>query len=189
MEEVKRRTAVIFALLNGDVRVVYRATHVESMVLQVRMITELIALGSLAAHRTLFELNQRKFQQHWHPGKILKDIASLNPDFYPRPVVEVPSADPKIKRQLVDRSGDFMTPDELVEIHGRCGNLLHARNPFDRPLDRVQFEEMVPRWMERIMNLLNTHQIKLLSDDYFYLVHMKEEDDKVHMYTFERQGA
>jgi hypothetical protein len=61
------------------------------MVLQVRMITELIALASLAASKSIFEKNQRKFQKHWDPVKILKDVESLNRNFYPRPIIEVPS--------------------------------------------------------------------------------------------------
>ena len=47
----------------------YRATHVESMVLQVRMITELVALASLAANKSLFEKNKKKFEKHWQPAK------------------------------------------------------------------------------------------------------------------------
>ena len=40
------------------------------------------------------------------------------------------------------------------------------------------------------MRLLNCHQIRLVDDNRFYLVHMKEErDDHVHMYTFQRADA
>ena len=60
MEEIKRRTKVVFALHARTINVVYRATHVESMVLQVRMITELVALASLAANKSLFEKNKKK---------------------------------------------------------------------------------------------------------------------------------
>ena len=187
MEEIKRRTDVVFALHAQRIRVMYRATHVESMVLQVRMITELVALASMAANKSIFEENKKKFEDHWHPGKILKDVESLNPDFYPRPIVEEPSKDDRVKRNLVDLKTGFMTRDELIEIHGRCGNLLHARNPFGKDTDYPYYERMVPEWTEQIKNLLNCHQIKLLNGDRFYLVHMKEErDDKVHMYTFEK---
>ncbi len=41
--------------------------------------------------------------------------------------------------------------------------------------------------MGRIMALLNTHQIRLLDEDTFHLVHMREEQDEhVHVYTFDR---
>ena len=61
----------------------------ESMVLHVRMITELVALASLAANNSIFEQNRTKFEDYWHPKKILRDIEKLNPNFYPRPIVEI----------------------------------------------------------------------------------------------------
>lgn len=39
------------------------------------------------------------------------------------------------------------------------------------------------------MALLNCHQVKLLDDEEFYLVHMQEDgDNKVHMYTLQRSS-
>lgn len=187
MEEIKRRSAVVSALLNNRVTVMYKATQVESIVLQVRMITELIALASLAANKPIFEENQRKFEKHWDPVRILKDVKALNPGFYPKPIIEVPSKVAGIKNELVDVTAGFMERNELIEVHGRCGNVLHARNPHGKPLDYGAYEGMIPGWMERIMRLLNCHQIRLLESDRFYLVHMKEDgDDRVHMYTFQR---
>ncbi len=189
MEEIKRRTEVVFALHTRTINIMYPATHVESMVLQIRMITELIALASLAANRSIFEQNKKKFEKHWRLTEILKDVESLNPNFYPLPLIEEPLKNPRIKNELVDMEAGFMTRDELIEVHGRCANLLHARNPFGKDVDYSYYERMVPEWIKRIMKLLNCHQIKLLDDNHFYLVHMKEEgDDYVHMYTFEEVG-
>ena len=95
----------------------------------------------------------------------------------------------RAKNKLVDMQTGFMTRDELIEVHGKCGNLLHAQNPFGKDIDYGYYEKNVPRWMEQIRKLLNCHQIKLLNGNRFYLVHMKEErDDYVHMYTFEGIG-
>lgn len=187
MEEIKRRTTVVRTLLDQKTNIVYRATHIESMVLQVRMITELIALASLAANKKLFELNKSKFEKHWHPDKILKDIEILNPNFYPKPIKEVRSKENVIKNSLVDIESGYLTRAQLVSVHGRCGNLLHAKNPYGKGVDYDWYEARVPEWMKKIMTLLNTHQVKILDDEVFYLVHMKEyQDDKVHMYTFQR---
>lgn len=187
MSEIKRRVSVVHALLRQDSTVVYRATHVESMVLQVRMITELIALATLAANKKLFELSSRRFADHWHPKDILKDVARLNPNFYPCPIKEVPSSTPGVKNDLVDLRTGFLTRDQLVALHGRCGALLHARNPYGKPADYALFERMIPQWLEQIRLLLNTHKVQLLDSSMFYLVHMKEErDELVHIYTFEQ---
>ena len=189
MEEIKRRSAVVRELLKHNVTVVYRATHIESMVLQVRMITELVALASLAANKPLFEEQRQKFEKHWHPNKILKDVERLNPKFYPRPIKEVPSQQPGVANDLVDIKKGFLTKDQLVAVHGRCGDLLHAKDPYGKGVDYKLYERAIPQWLDQIKTLLNCHQVHLLDSKYFYLVHMKEErDDKVHMYTFERVG-
>lgn len=190
MEEIKRRTIVITALRNENANVVYKATQIESMVLQVRMITELIALATIAANKSLFEETKNKFDKHWHPDKILKDIERLNPNFYPKPIKESHSKQPGIAAELVEVKTGFLTRDDLIAVHGRCGDLLHAKNPYGKGVDYSLYEKMVPQWMDKIKKLLNCHQVKLLDDTVFYLVHMKEDrDDKVHMYTFGKVDA
>jgi hypothetical protein len=156
-------------------------------VLQVRMITELIALASIAANRNLFEEQRQKFEKHWHPERILKDVEKLNPNFYPRPVKEVASERPGVVNDLVEIKSGFLTREQLIGVHGRCGDLLHAKNPYGKGVDYKLYERMVPQWLEQIRVLLNCHQVHLLDSKYFYLVHMKEDrDDGVHMYTFQR---
>ena len=185
MKGIKLRTAVVRALHGKKISVMYKATHVESMVLQVRMITELVALASLTANKSIFEKNKKKFEKHWNLKKILHDVENLNPHFYPQPIVEVPLKNSRAKNKLENMETGFITCDELIEVHGRCGNLLHARNPFGITADYDYYDRMVPEWMEGIRKLLNCHKIKLLNDDRFYLVHMKEPgDDHVHMYEF-----
>ena len=190
MEEIRRRTELVSALYDEKITVMYKATHVESMVLQVRMITELIALASLAANKEIFEDNQRKFEKHWDPAKIIKDVEALNPRFYPKPIVEVPSKTSGVKNDLVAVTTGYMTREDLIEIHGRCGNVLHAQNPYGKPRDYDAYQGMVLTWMEKINRLLNCHQIHLLDGKRMYIVHMKEKrDGRVHMYTFQLADA
>jgi hypothetical protein len=144
----------------------------------------------LAAHKEIFEDNQKKFEKHWHPAKIIKDVEALNPRFYPQPLVEVPSTTPGFKNDLISVTTGFLTQEELVEVHGRCGNVLHARNPYGKPTDYGAYQDMALTWMERINRLLSCHQIQLLDSARIYIVHMKEKpDDRVHMYTFQRADA
>ncbi len=191
MNEIKRRDLIASSYIRSERRTQFKASDIELAVLQVRLITELIALASLAAHKQLFEENKRKFCDHWHPGRIIRDLRSLNPDFYPKPVVEVPTPDSDVKSSIQPRQDNFLTSDELVEMHGRCGNLLHASNPYGKARPYREYEERVPIWLGRIRSLLNCHEIRLIGDtDRFYLVHMKEaRDDQVHMYTFQRKEA
>jgi hypothetical protein len=188
MEEIKRRTTVIHSFLAGTSSAVYRASQIESIYLQIRMILELIALASLAANKPLFEENQKKFHKHWDPSDILKDIEALNPGYYPKPIREVPSQRKGVVNDLLPMDGGYLTKAELVAFHGRTGNILHAKNPFGKELDYQAYEAQIPSIVEKIRLLLNCHQIQILGkQDFFYLVHMQEErDDRVHYYKFGR---
>jgi hypothetical protein len=116
---------------------------------------------------------------------------ALNPNFYPKPVIEKPSQTLGVVSDLHELSSGFLTKDELVEIHGRCGNVLHARNQYGKKLNYSKFVNDIPAWLGKITKLLDCHKIHLLDDNRrFYLVHMKEDqDDCVHMYTFQLVDA
>ena len=187
MEEIKHRTDVVSALSDQRISVMYKAPHVESMVLQVRMITELVALASLSANKSIFEKNRIKFEKQWHPKEILRDVENLNPDFFPVPVVAAPLKHSIAVGKFVNLQDGFMTRDELIQVHGKCGNLLHAQNPYGKGVDYDNYKKMVPTWINRIVALLNSHIIKLLNETGFYRVHMQDtKDGRVHMQKFER---
>lgn len=185
MEEIKRRTSVVHSLLSKEITLIYPATQIETMALQIRMILELIALASLSANKSLFEENAKKFNKHWHPGDILKDIESINPGFFPEPIKEVPSKTPGVVNDLIALKDGCITKDELIEAHGRCGNILHAQNPYGRGIDYDEFRKSIESSITKIVCLLNCHKIHLINQPNFYLIHMKEDrDDRVHYYTF-----
>ena len=188
MTELKRRISVIDGFLNGQCNALYREAGVEAMVLQIRLTLELIALGSIAVNKSLFEQNRKKFADHWNLADILRDVKKLNPHFYPKPVKDTPSSQLGIKAHLDDIKDGFLRENELVEIHGRCGNLLHASNPYGKHRDYDSFERVLPSWRGRIVKLLDTHLIRLLDDDRIYLVQM-DVQGKPSVSTFQRRGA
>lgn len=187
MQEVKRRTTVIYSFLEGKTNGIYRATHIEIMCLQIRKILELIALGSLVANQKIFKKNLQNLQKMWNAKLILQDIERLNPDFYPKPINEVMSEQDGVKNELLEIKDGFLTQKEFVFVYEKCGRILHAENPLGTGLDYNYYEHHIPKWMQKIKVLLNSHSIKLLNDNNLYLVHMKEEkDDNVKVYIFEK---
>ena len=86
---------------------------------------------------------------------MVKNLRKVNPNFYPNPVVEVPSTVPGTVNGLEKRDADYLTEHELVEAHGRCGALMHAANPFSAPIDYSFYEKVFPTWLTRMTNLLN----------------------------------
>lgn len=188
MNEIKRRVDVIKGCLDGRVMLA-GPPKVESAALQLRMVIELVALASLVANRELFEQQSLRFNKHWHPDKIIKDLEKLNSNFYPKPVS---TSDPDNKgiRTHVPMTTGFLTKEELVEVHGQCGNLLHARNPYKSPLNYNQETTQLIDWADKVVTLLNTHEIRLLGEEHFYLVTMTgPNDDFVRMVKFQRVDA
>lgn len=188
MEQIKRRVDAINACYDGRAKL---AGHprVEFAALQLRMVLELIALASLAANKELFQQQSLRFEKHWHPSEIIKDLEKLNPKFYPIPFRASDPDSAGVRGHLPLTDG-YLTKEELVEVHGRCGNLLHARNPFGKSLDYARFLRDILDWTNKVVLLLSTHEIWLLGDGHFHVVHMTEqENDSVRMYTFERVDA
>ncbi|MGH9737892.1 MAG: hypothetical protein ACRD4X_04810 [Candidatus Acidiferrales bacterium] len=179
MEEIKRRTAVVDFFHAGGGHALYLPTTVESVALQLRKIMELIALGSLVANKEHYSAAYEKFATHWHAGRILRDVEKINPDFYPKPVMEGPHY------QLMDRQPDYLSKGEFEAAYEECGPIMHAENPYGARVDYHHYRAKLPEWRTKIVNLLNNHQIRLLGETGFWLIHMKEDrDDKAHYYKF-----
>jgi hypothetical protein len=183
MEEVKRRISVIDFFFSRAA--IPRPPTIESIGLQFRKIVELVAFGSLVANRDAYSVVYSGFTKDWNAGELLKKLERVNPDFYPKPIVELPSGKEGIKSRFVLRGPDYLSKQDFVEVYGRCGVLMHAANPFGSGIDYSYYEQKIPIWVAQVVNLLNSHEIRLINEPGLWLIHMKEErDDNVHNYIF-----
>lgn len=186
MEEIKLRMSVIDFFLSGKGHALYQPPTLESACLQLRKILELIAFGSLIANKDTYTAVYAKVSKAWNAGDLLRELEGVNSNFYPVPVVEIPSKIPGMASELKNRDADFLSKSDFSEVYGRCGVMAHAANPFGKGIAYQYYETVLPSWRAQVVNLLNCHQIHLLNRPGFYLIHMKEErDDKVHFYKFE----
>ena len=185
MREVKRRMEVIDYFLFAGGHALYKPTTIESTCLQIRQVLELVAFASLCANKKAYSEAHADFANHWNAELLLRDLARLNPDFYPVPKIEHPSDDRKVKNHLDDLTEGFLTRDEFVTVYKKCGAMMHAKNPFGSKTGHHFFEKALPSWREKIVQLLNNHSIKVLGHPGFWLIHMHEAgDDEVHFYEF-----
>lgn len=182
MEEIKHRTKVVSKLINQEINIMSKIIQTESMALQIRMIIESIALASLAANKSLFEQESNKFKKFWKAERIFEDIEKKNPDFYPYPMQVAPPIIPGGNAHILYYEQGFMTRDEIIKVHKQCCDLLHAKNPYAPQRDYDSFIAQVPNWINRINNLLNSHLIRPLNEDEFYIVRIGE--DRINMYHF-----
>ena len=79
---------------------------------------------------------------------------------------------------------------ELIEAHGRCGDMLHAKNPYGKGIDYSdynRYEAMMINWVTRIKTLLNFHLIRPLDQNQIYKVWMLDKETRrPRMQTFQR---
>jgi len=174
MREIKVRVDFINKLSSGQLGPNNNLPLLETIGLQFRKIFELVAFASLAANKAEYSAAYSDFAKHWEAAKLVKRLRAINPRFYPQPVNEEPSKTPGVKSNMTDRVGDFLTEDELVEAHGRIGGLMHAANPYGSPIQYDYFQKHFPTWLQRTMNLLNSHRVHLPRDPGFWLFHMHE---------------
>ena len=189
MEGVKRRTKVVRHFLGQPNHALYQAAAIESACLQVRKILELVALGSLVANQDIWNGSLRELRNAWNANDILKRLRTVNPDFYPQPVVEVPLTGPA-KSDIKDLTEGFLTEGMFCDLYGKLGEVLHAKNPLGPPTDYDYWLEAIPQQMNLIIKLLNSHKIKLLDDPNMFLIHMNDQSDgNVKGYVFEPLGG
>jgi len=190
MKEVRLRTVVIHFFTTGGGHALYEPPTIESMCLQLRKILELIAMASLVANKGAYSKLYDDFAKTWNAKFLLKQLKGVNADFYPKPIVEIPSKRPGVKMDWAPMSADYLTEVEFVKVYEKCGAIMHWGNPFGSQVDYAYYRKQIPIWSRRVVNLLNSHTIRLVNDERLFLIHMKEDtDDEVHYYTFEPNQA
>ncbi|MDP3515794.1 MAG: hypothetical protein Q8S94_01390 [Pseudohongiella sp.] len=174
--EIKRRTSVADAFISQKINALYEATTVESACLQVRKILELIAFGSLIANKKVFKAQHEKFSKYWNAETMIRDMERINPNFYPKPILQKPSNKLGIKMEWLERPNDYLTKDKFVKVYKKCGAVLHAENPYGSKINYDYYGENLIKWRNEIVNLLDAHSIRLLDDTNLYLFQMGSND-------------
>jgi hypothetical protein len=175
LTEIKRRTQVIGGFMRGEIHALYEPTTVESVCLQFRKVLELIAFSSLIANVESYSRAHERFAEHWNARLMLRDLERVNTAFYPRPIIQQSSTAPGIKAHLIDRIDDYLSKDEFVKVYDKCGGLMHAANPFGPPVDYANYKHQFDIWRHYIINLLDSHTIRLTDDPHLYLFQMGAE--------------
>lgn len=182
--EIKRRVKVIDDIIKADSRLRYRATSIETACLQIRKVLELIAFGSLIANVRIYSAQHRKFAEHWNPKLMLKDMTRVNPNFYPSPIIQKPSAVSGIDMDWIAREKDFLTKDDFLHAYEKCGGIMHAANPYGATTDFDAYQTDLIQWRKKIVNLLNAHTMELVEDDLIYLFQMSPDDQSPTYHEF-----
>lgn len=146
MTEAKVRLRAMDTVLSGKTGLV-NATICEFCFLQLRMLCEVIALGCLTAHGDL--PIRKDVKKAWQADKIIRELGHLLPEFYPKAATQVPN--------------EGFTKEELMELYGRCGDVLHRGNVLKTLWSRDghgdEGIEEIKAWKEKIEAQISSHTI------------------------------
>jgi hypothetical protein len=183
MGEVKRRidtmrhmaSPAFFEQMPGGIAM-------ECCYLQLRMVTELIALACLTAHGTAPRARSRSIRKETSADAIMNSLDKIHPDFYPIP-----------EQQIRDENGGwlgsnlrmdgFIKRRELTAVYGTCGNVLHIGN-FNqiserKPSDLDHHIPYLNKTISGIVGLLQWHTIVTVDPSIQFWIEMAPSDGGV----------
>lgn len=181
MAEIHRRCGVIWALQHGTCSTPHVDTTIETTLLQLRKVLELVALSSLVAHKATYQSHHADFKKAYRPKDILDRLGRVHPTFYPVPgrLRRSTSAGVYELDLTAIPEKEFLTKTEFSDVYWRCGAAMHAQNPFGEPLDLDYYNLKIPRWMRKIAQLLQVHMVTLFGNERAYVVQMGGPKDPV----------
>jgi len=164
MEQIKARLDVVREALNTgfDQRAdPYAFIHIETALLNVRRITELLALAVLLAHNEHQDFRTSSLMKAWNPDAIFNRLTKLNVEGFPR-AVEVGETDSEGVMELFIHDTGYLDRESVCRIYHDCCDRLHAGS-LKALMSGVKKYDLgeIQSWAREIKRLLNNHVILL----------------------------
>ena len=178
MHEIKRRHISADLAYDEPHRLMFKATTIDFCYTNFRKILELVAFSVLSSNQTALRNSNRAPSRDYHAEKVLKFIEKKFGPVYPIPITQVMDPRPGVKADFVNIAEGYLTRSEFAKLYSECGDVLHSRNPFRKPLDLDFYWPRVPYWSERIRALLNSHIATIVDDPNLHLIQMGAGTDE-----------
>jgi hypothetical protein len=149
----------------------------ECCYLQLRMITEVIAVACLTAQGDIVE---KKVQGVYSADAIMNALAKVNPEFYPIPERQVRNQAGQWTGHML-LEGGFIKRKDLTRLYSSLGDRLHVGSIKSRqrrqPLDINKEIRELNDALAGIVRLLEWHTIVLIDPAYQFWIEMVPADD------------
>jgi hypothetical protein len=190
MDEAKLRLEAMETALAGKTGLPNGAVR-EFCFLQLRLLCEVIALASLAAHGDIEVVHKlrKTYRKTYEADKIIRELKKLHPKFYPHAAIQTKQGPEEFIAVL--RKDGFLTKEELIQVYGRCGNVLHRgsfRGLFlTNRYANLGFAE-IKAWKDKIEALLGYHLISMVDNKTFVLFTLRNKlnNNQVQWMSFEK---
>ncbi len=185
LQEVKARMDAAGDLLEAVPRSRPRA---DSIAVELRIVLELLLLGSLITNRTEVGRVTSAFHNQDHESA-RKLVERVNPGYWPKPTKQIVVGRGQFK--LEDITEGFLTPKDWGRAYGFLSDQLHAANPYVKtPFTTEALDPIYDRMAEihrKIVALTNHHWIQPANREYALIGLMHGSSGEVQVTLFERR--
>jgi hypothetical protein len=141
--------------------------RIEWIAIELRIVLELIVLGSLVTNRSAISKVSSVFKVK-EVSEARKLVATVNVDYWPTPFERGPDGeDGGLSGQPV--GSGFLKEDEWGREYGFLSDLVHAEHPYENSRDRASEGEALRSLFYRIAILLRQHMIVLAGNQDAYI--------------------
>ena len=175
MEEIKIRVDIANQVLMAPPPLPETVLN-EFCFLQIRFVCELIALGCLVAHGDITKSN--RLTKYYQADRIMNNLEELNPEFFPRPVIERIAEPHRIHYEF--KTSGYLNKREFMRVYNQtCGKALHRGSL--KHLLSLSHQQKAPLTeikglIIKIRELLNPHVILLHDQSTVLLCSMSTKD-------------
>src|SRR5581483_4185032 len=163
MVEVKARltaTNIQLAATTKETNTAQIRFGAEFCYLQLRRITELVALGVLAAHNPLPEFRTKNLLKAWNPDDLMRQLGNLSKFAFPHRGGSFDMGRPDGGRQVVFSAQDFASGgprDDICRIYNECSDKLHtgALRAVLKQREKVYSLEFIEESKDTLSDMLN----------------------------------
>ncbi|ALT76985.1 hypothetical protein AT984_07050 [Paucibacter sp. KCTC 42545] len=154
----------------------------EVVFLFLRKSLEQLVFSWLVANKDAYADAHKDFATNWKLKNLIKRIAALNEDFYPKPVLFPEHANSNGVKQLADVEDGFLTCDELETLYDLSSEVLHTWNPYRPGAWHLDTGKSIAEWVQRLQRLLDHHYIRLLDGSVWLVQMVHPVDGKTHAF-------
>ncbi|MGS1032958.1 hypothetical protein [Burkholderia glumae] len=143
------------------------AAYLEASALQLRKGLETLAFAAIAPNESAYAAHRAKlvknpdFTRDYHAKWIFNDLAKINPDFYPLPLLPIKNITPAGSLNnhfYFDRKeSGYLSKTDFISVYDRLGKHLHARNPWSKGDALAGLSEMAAKTIEAVHGLIELH--------------------------------
>ena len=171
MQEVKYRLKALRSALDENQENQSSFIQAEFLAINFRKILELIAFATLSANKELYAKAYCAFAEHWNAKKLMNNLESLNPAFYPRPVISIQDKEGRVIN-LENMPDGFLGKDDFIKLYDKSSQFLHVSNPFGDPKWSEESDVPIETWVDLIWQLLKIHLVEFVDRGGIWLIDM-----------------